>query len=250
MGQTIKGDTPKTRKQQMKLPTTFLPEHKSLEQKTEQLLEEAKVIQEDTAYDKKEQAIQKLMNQFDCYQYYKPQELQLIIEEEIKKEGYIELTNNNSEVRYWAKNISALETKLFIRRGEYGYNLKEYGFASIRPENLGKFCEIFKSYEKEIRHKNHNLRHYSRSNYKKGGLIAAAIYGAFSCPVVISALQPPYTSTDLLMLGLLPLNLLVLYRAGGKLFDLCAHKIKNKRMRKLCTSFIEDEKLAIRRALE
>lgn len=232
----------------MRLPKTFLPEHKSLEQKTEQLLEEAKVIQEDTAYDKKEQAIQKLMNQFDRYQHYRPQELQLIIEEELKKEGYIELTNNNSEVRYWAKNISALETKLFIRRGEHSYNLKEYGFTSIRPENLCKFCEIFKSYEKEIRQKKRNRKYYNHGNYIKGGLMASGAYGAYISPLIINALSNPLNSIWTFVI--LPIQLLFVYQGGGALFDWCAHKIKNKKMLKLCTSFTEDEKLAIRRALE
>lgn len=226
----------------MKIPGMFIPEYKSLEQKTKQLLEEAKTVREDVL-NEKEKFLEELLAQFD-----RPVESRVtnlyydIIQKALIGNGYRSRTPSHSLFGYWIKNVSPSETRVFFKKCDGMDTPKDFGFASLRPENLEQFYKRFERYEREKRlgRRGTPFARYSALNYALGGFT-----GALAISFLMGYLKHYPGVLDVLsglMIG-------ASFFAGGYYFDSYCHLRNERKMKGLCSYFTENDKEAVRRAL-
>lgn len=229
----------------MKIPDMFIPEHKNLEKKTEQLLEEAKMIKEqDTSA--KERLIDTLISYLDTQGRARHVTFYNMLEASLQNESYHNvMLAQKQKGEYWIKKISNLETKVFFKKPA-DYSQPEYGLAVLKKGNLKLFCEkMEKHINEENRIQGFFFDHYNSLNLAIGGLTAAS---AITYSIISQVPEDVHTSKYLSRM--LAISAVVSFYVGGRFFDSYMHKISKKKMIKLCSYYTEDEKEAIRIMLE
>lgn len=235
----------------MKIPDMFIPEHKSLEQKTEQLLEKPKLTgQEVSRREEKEIALESILKEFNGPPSVRSNDLRNKIGYALKLEGYSEFQTSKISLLglYWIKKESSAGqewTNVFFRRAFGSFDKKEYGFAKVKEINLEEFCTRLERRTIEEQRKN-LFYHYSLSTSVKGGIVGSAALGSLMSIGLFGFGHP----VSLYNLSLITAASLVGFLLGSILFDNYAHKRNENKMLKLCSYFTDDEKEAIRMALE
>ncbi|MDP2908779.1 MAG: hypothetical protein Q8N77_03150 [Nanoarchaeota archaeon] len=229
----------------MKIPGMFIPEYKNLEQKTEQLLEKAKTVQEDVLT-KKEKRLEEVLAQFD-----RPVESRVtnlyydIIQKALISNGYRPRTPGHLQIGYWVKNVSSSEIKVFLKRCDSSDTPKDFGFASLRPEKLERFYKRYERYEREKRLGPRGIfggyGGYRAFNYFLCSLVA----GSFASLFLISGIKSHPSMLEILAGLVVGAG----FFAGGYSFDQYCYNRNEKRMKGLCSYFTENDKEAVRRAL-
>lgn len=235
----------------MKLPKMFISE-KNLEGKTEQLLEEAKIIKEQTQDDAKERLLNTLMPYLDKEPLLRPIIFHEMVMEALEKESYSNLIlKPKQKADYWAQRISTSETKIFFRKNiQTPYLLPkktEYGLAVMKKESLEEFC---KKMEKHVKERNKAIGsifdHYNLINFIAGGLTTGLAYIFLTSQIIPKEIiDSPGKVISMIHSVLAVMS----FYAGGKCLDSYIHEINKKKMIKLCSYYTEDEKEALRLAL-
>lgn len=229
----------------MKLPDIFTPEHKSLEEKTEQLLEKAKIVKEVAINQKKESMLQEIKSYLDLPpDQQRPIRLQILLDELLSKEGYTHLTTKSPIPlwEYWTKETDYNQTKLFFRSRETNHLYDTYGYALLCKENVNEFCNRLEKYKTEEESKR-NHSHYDFSTCMSSGLGSAIAYSGVMAGIELCLSKEIH-------FVIYAAGILLSYWLGGAFFDSYAHKRKKKKLTKLCSYFTENEKEALRLALD
>lgn len=233
----------------MKIPNTFIPE-KNLEQKTEQLLEEAKIVkEEDTSA--KEKLIETLVSYLHTSQAGpRPITFYNMLAASLKNDEYLDISSVasanhvNLKLYYWIKKTGNSEIKLLFKKRSnfFSHNKTELGFATMKEENLKEFYKRLERYEKETDKRPYTS--YDFVNYYiKGGLTALGSY----CLALLGTELNTGINIPTMVYSL---GGICAYHLGGRLYDFHCHKKNKKKMIGICNHFTENEKEAIRRALE
>lgn len=234
----------------MKIPNTFIPEHKSLEQKTEQLLEEAKIIKEQTQDDAKERLLNMLMSYLNTEPLSRPIELYNILGGTLENESYSSMAlKTKQKGEYWTKKISASETKVFFKKHVTHRSPKktEYGLAILKEKNLELFCKKMEKHTKE----ENNIRGYFLDNYNFLNFVIGGLTAAVAVNYLISQIPPDILDTTKnSIIFLTSLASVASVCIGGQCLDSYLHNRNKKKMIKLCSYYTEDEKEALRMMLE
>jgi len=232
----------------VKLPKTFMPE-KSLETKTEELLEEKEIKPK---IDPKIPVLDEIMNEIEYNpNYHHSHKFHLNIFQEIVKKGYIipggigHVTNN-----YFIKNDYSANTKNSQRTSilvqTFHKNKTKYYFASISNNEFcffKEFVDLFEDYHPDSR-----VANFKASNFLFNKSMLASIVLTFTAYQITAALtsitQNFYGSVSSIALGGM------LYGITGTILKKRKFKKNEENLRNLCEEFITDEKESIKKALE
>lgn len=156
----------------MKLPETFRPE-KNLDDKTEELIEEAKIHRSDNL-NVNQELLDKVLDVYDDTYTYPIIDIHQSIDTLLMQADYKPIPGR-FKYQFWSKQdpLYKLGSYVFIRRNHW--RSRSYCFARTDTENIEQFCKMFESHS-DIDQKQEWLHSDSFGTKAKAYMLAGGIF--------------------------------------------------------------------------